>query len=119
MGKVIKADLMAKGKKFGIIVSRFNEFLSSKLLEGALDALKQHGAQDNAVDVVWVPGSFETPMAAQKLAKSKKYNSMAELKDKANRRPVYAEILKEERKNFTFIILEYTCEEDHFFSEEK
>ncbi len=76
MGKVIKANLMAKGKKFGIIVSRFNEFLSAKLLDGAIDTLKQHGAQDNAFDVVWVPGSFETPVAAQKMAKSKKYDAL-------------------------------------------
>ena len=76
MGKVIKANLMAKGKKFGIVVSRFNEFLSAKLLDGAIDTLKQHGAQDNALDVVWVPGSFETPVAAQKMAKSKKYDAL-------------------------------------------
>ena len=76
MGKVVKANLMAKGKKFGIVVSRFNEFLSSKILDGALDALKQHGAEDKAVDVVWVPGSFEIPMAAQKMAKSKKYDAL-------------------------------------------
>ena len=76
MGKVFKADLMAKGKKFGIIVSRFNEFLSVKLLDGAVDVLKQHGTQDNAVDVMWVPGSFEIPLAAQKMAKSKKYDAI-------------------------------------------
>ena len=76
MGKVMKANLMAKGKKFGIIVSRFNEFLSSKLLDGAVDALKQHGVQDNSVDVVWVPGSFEIPIAAQKIAKSKRYDAV-------------------------------------------
>ena len=76
MGKVIKADLMAKGKKFGIIVSRFNEFLSSKLLDGAIDTLKQHGAQDNLIDIVWIPGSFEIPFIAQKMAKSKKYDAI-------------------------------------------
>ena len=76
MGKVMKADLLAKGRKFAIIVSRFNEFLSSKLLDGAVDALEQHGAQDNAVDVIWVPGSFEIPIVAQKLAKSKKYDAV-------------------------------------------
>ena len=79
MGKVIKANLMAKGKKFGIIVSRFNEFVSSKLLDGAIDTLKQHGAQDNSVDVAWVPGSFEIPVAAQKIAKSKKYDAVISL----------------------------------------
>ena len=76
MGKVIRADLMAKGKKFGIIVSRFNEFLSSKLLDGAIDALKQHGTHDNSIDIAWVPGAFEIPFAAQKMAKSKKYDAI-------------------------------------------
>ena len=76
MGRVMKANLMAKGKRFGIVVSRFNEFLSAKLLDGAVDTLKQHGAGDNAVDVAWVPGSFEIPVAAQKMAKSKKYDAL-------------------------------------------
>jgi len=76
MEKVIKANLIARDKKFGIVVSRFNEFLSSKLLEGAIDTLKQHGAQDNSIDIVWVPGSFEIPVIAQKVAKSKKYDSV-------------------------------------------
>ena len=76
MAKVVKAGLMAKGKKFGIVVSRFNEFLSAKLLDGALDVLKQHGTQDNAIEVAWVPGSFEIPVVAQKMAKSKKYDAL-------------------------------------------
>ena len=76
MANVIKADLMAKGKKFAIVISRFNEFISSKLLEGCLDTLTRHGASDNAQDVVWVPGAFEIPLAALKLAKSKKYDSV-------------------------------------------
>ena len=76
MGKVIKANLLAKGKKFGIVVSRFNEFLSAKLLDGAIDTLKQHGAQDSAVDVAWVPGGFEIPIAAQRMAKTKKYDAV-------------------------------------------
>ncbi len=76
MGKVLKANLIVKGKKFGIVVSRFNEFLSAKLLEGAVDTLKQHGTQDNALDVVWVPGSFEIPVVAQKMAKTKKYDAI-------------------------------------------
>ena len=76
MAKVIKANLLVKGKKFGIVVSRVNEFLSSKLLEGAEDALKQHGAADNSIEVVWVPGSFEIPIAAQKMAKSKRYDAI-------------------------------------------
>jgi 6,7-dimethyl-8-ribityllumazine synthase len=76
MEKTIKVNLIAKDKKFGIIVSRFNEFLSSKLLEGAIDTLQQHGAQDNSMSVVWVPGAFEIPIIAQKMAKSKKYDSI-------------------------------------------
>lgn len=79
MRKVVKANLIAKGKKFGIIVSRFNEFVSSKLLDGAIDTLRQHGVQDNSIDVIWVPGSFEVPMAAQKIAKSKRYDAVISL----------------------------------------
>lgn len=76
MANVIKADLTAKGKKFAIVISRFNEFISSKLLEGCLDTLVRHGASDNAQDVIWVPGAFEIPLAALKLAKSKKYDGV-------------------------------------------
>jgi len=74
--KIIKADLIAKGKRFGIIVSRFNEFISSKLLEGAIDTLAQHGVKEEDVSVVWVPGSFEIPMVAKKLAEGKKYDAV-------------------------------------------
>jgi len=76
MANIIKADLMAKGKKFGIVVSRFNEFISGKLLEGCLDTLSMHGAQESVQDVVWVPGAFEIPTVALKLAKSKKYDAV-------------------------------------------
>lgn len=76
MANVIKAELTAKGKKFAIVISRFNEFISGKLLEGCLDTLVRHGAQENAQDVVWVPGAFELPMLALKLAKSKKYDGV-------------------------------------------
>ena len=74
--KTIKADLIAKGKRFGIIVSRFNEFISSKLLEGAIDTLTQHGVKEEDVSVVWVPGSFEIPMVAKKLTEGKKYDAV-------------------------------------------
>jgi len=74
--KVIKGDLISKGKSFGIVVSRFNEFVSSKLLEGAIDTLVQHGAKETEVTVTWVPGSFETPMAAKKMASSGKYDAV-------------------------------------------
>lgn len=76
MANVIKADLIAKGKRFAVIVSRFNEFISSKLLEGCLDTLSRHGVQDSSQEVVWVPGAFEIPMLALKLAKSKKYDAV-------------------------------------------
>jgi 6,7-dimethyl-8-ribityllumazine synthase len=76
MANVIKADLAAKGKKFAIVISRFNEFISSKLLEGCLDTLVRHGAQEASQDVVWVPGAFEIPLTALKLAKSKKYDAV-------------------------------------------
>ena len=76
MVKLIKADLVAKGKKFAITISRFNEFISANLLEGCVDTLTRHGVQDGAIDVVWVPGAFEIPLAALKLAKSKKYDAV-------------------------------------------
>lgn len=76
MANIIKADMIAKGKKFVIVISRFNEFISAKLLEGCLDTLTRHGALENAQDVVWVPGAFEIPYVAMKLAKSKKYDAV-------------------------------------------
>jgi 6,7-dimethyl-8-ribityllumazine synthase len=72
MPKVYEGQLIAKGKKFGIVASRFNEFITNKLLEGALDALKRHGAKDEEIEIVWVPGSFEIPYAAQRMATGKK-----------------------------------------------
>ena len=74
--KTVKAGLIAKGKKFGIVVSRFNEFISSKLTEGAVDTLVQHGVDENDISIVWVPGSFEIPMVAKKLAFSSKYDAV-------------------------------------------
>ena len=71
MSKVIKGMLDAKGKNFGIVISRFNEFTTQKLLDGALDCLKRHGSDDERITTVWVPGSFEIPYAAQRMAKSK------------------------------------------------
>ena len=69
----IEGKLIAKGLKFGIVAGRFNEFIGGKLLEGAIDAIKRHGALEEDVDVVWVPGAFEIPLIAKKLAKSEKY----------------------------------------------
>lgn len=72
MPKVYEGQLIAKGKKFGIVAARFNEFITTKLLEGALDALKRHGVKDNEIEIVWVPGSFEIPYAAQRMVEGKK-----------------------------------------------
>ena len=77
--KTFEGQLSAKGLKFCIIVSRFNDFITSKLLEGALDALIRHGAQDEDIDVVRVPGAFEIPLIAKKTASSKKYDSVIAL----------------------------------------
>jgi len=76
MVKTIQGQLIAKGKKFGIISSRFNDFITNRLLEGCLDTLLRHGAKENDVDVVWAPGSFEIPVLAQRMAKSKKYDAV-------------------------------------------
>ena len=72
----IEGDLQATGKKFGIIVSRFNSFVSEKLLEGALDTLIRSGAEEGAIDVARVPGAFEIPIMAQKMAKSGSYDAI-------------------------------------------
>jgi 6,7-dimethyl-8-ribityllumazine synthase len=74
--KVIEGDLQAEGLKFGIIVSRFNDFITSKLLDGALDALRRHGAGEKDIEVVKVPGSFEIPMVARKLAAKGTYHAL-------------------------------------------
>lgn len=76
MGKVIEGHLKAEGKKFGIVVSRFNEMISKSLLGGAFDCLARHGANEDEISVVYVPGSFEIPLAAKKLALSKKYDAV-------------------------------------------
>jgi 6,7-dimethyl-8-ribityllumazine synthase len=76
MPKVFEGQLIAKGRKFGVVASRFNEFITNKLLEGALDALKRHGAKDEEIEIAWVPGSFEIPYAAQRMAESGKYNAV-------------------------------------------
>lgn len=74
--KIIEGKIDARGLKFGIVVSRFNDFISEKLLAGALDALIRSGADENNIEIVKVPGSFEIPLAAKKLAKSQKYNAV-------------------------------------------
>lgn len=76
MANVFEGNLKADGKKFGIIVARFNSFLCEKLLEGALDSLVRSGAADSDIDVIRVPGAFEIPLIAKKLATSQKYDAI-------------------------------------------
>jgi len=73
---ILEGKLNAEGLRFGIIVSRFNEFITRKLLDGAMDSLTRHGADPSAVDIAWVPGTFEIPLIAQKMAASKKYDAI-------------------------------------------
>lgn len=68
--------LLGKGLKFGVVISRFNEFITRKLLEGAQDALLRHGVSEDDIDVAWVPGAFEIPLVAQKLADTKRYDAV-------------------------------------------
>ena len=68
--------LLGKGLKFGLVVSRFNEFFSKKLVEGAQDALLRHGVNEEDIDIAWTPGSFEIPLIASKLAQTKKYDAV-------------------------------------------
>lgn len=76
MGKLFEGVLLGKGLKFALVISRFNEFITRKLLEGAQDALLRHGVNEEDIDVAWVPGSFEIPLAAKKLAQTKKYDAV-------------------------------------------
>lgn len=76
MSKIIEGTLDAKGFRFGILVSRFNSFISDRLLEGATDTLVRHGADQQQMTVVKVPGAFELPLAAKKMAESEKYDAL-------------------------------------------
>lgn len=73
---IFEGNLVSQGLKFGIIVGRFNEFIGGKLLDGALDALKRHGVNEEDIDIAWVPGAFEIPLVAKKMAKSPKYDAV-------------------------------------------
>lgn len=79
MPQTIEGKLVSKGKKYGIVVARFNEFISSKLLGGALDALERHGVGEDEVTVAWTPGSFEIPVVAKKMAESGTYDAVIAL----------------------------------------
>ncbi|MGG3998341.1 6,7-dimethyl-8-ribityllumazine synthase [Anoxybacillus kestanbolensis] len=76
---VYEGNLVGTGLKIGIVVARFNEFITSKLLSGALDGLKRHGVEEQHIDVAWVPGAFEIPLVAKKMAESKKYDAVITL----------------------------------------
>jgi 6,7-dimethyl-8-ribityllumazine synthase len=76
MAKIYQGTLTAQGKRFGIVVSRFNDFITQKLLEGALDRLQRSGAAASDIEIMWVPGSFEVPLACLKMANTKKYDAI-------------------------------------------
>ena len=76
MSQYQEGMLLGKGLKFGVVVSRFNEFITKKLLEGAQDALLRHDVNKDDIDVTWVPGAFEIPLIAKKLAQTKKYHAV-------------------------------------------
>lgn len=77
--KVYEGNLIGTGLKLAIVVSRFNEFINGRLLTGAEDALKRHGVEDENIEIYWVPGAFEIPLTAQKLAESKKFDAVITL----------------------------------------
>ncbi len=77
--KVTEGKLLAEGFRFGIVVSRFNSFITERLLDGALDCLKRHGCREEDIEVVWVPGSFEIPLVAKRMAKKSSYDAVIAL----------------------------------------
>jgi len=79
MANIIQGNLTTNNEKFCIIISRFNEFIGSKLLSGAIDELVRHGINEETIDVIWTPGAFEIPVIAKKVAKSGKYNAIITL----------------------------------------
>lgn len=74
--KIYEGSLVSKNQKYGIIVGRFNEFIGGKLLGGALDALKRHGVREDEIEIAWVPGAFEIPLLAKKMAKTDRYDAL-------------------------------------------
>ena len=79
MANIIQGNLTTNNEKFCIIIARFNEFIGSKLLSGAIDELIRHGIKEETIDVIWTPGAFEIPVIAKKAAKSGKYNAVITL----------------------------------------
>lgn len=73
---VLEGKLVSKDMRIGIVAARFNEFITSKLIDGALDALRRHDVSEDQIDLAWVPGAFEIPLAASKLAQSGKYDAV-------------------------------------------
>lgn len=76
MAKTIEGNLIAKGKKFAIVASRFNDFITKQLVSGCVDTLSRHGAEDQDLLISWVPGAFEIPLVAKRLAESKSYDAI-------------------------------------------
>ena len=76
MSKVFEGNLTGKGRKFGIVISRFNEFVSARLLEGAMDCLRRHGTKDDDVTIAWVPGAFDIPAVAKRMGSSGKVDAV-------------------------------------------
>lgn len=74
--RLLEGNLVVKSQKFAVVVGRFNEFISNKLLGGCIDGLKRHGCEDDNIDVAWVPGAFEIPLIAQKLANTGRYDAV-------------------------------------------
>ncbi|MFD2045249.1 6,7-dimethyl-8-ribityllumazine synthase [Ornithinibacillus salinisoli] len=79
MGKTFEGNLVGSNLKVAIIVGRFNEFITSKLLDGAVDTLKRHGVDESNIDIAWVPGAFEIPLVAQKMANNQEYDAVITL----------------------------------------
>ena len=79
MANIIQGNYTTSSEKFCIVISRFNEFIGSKLLSGAIDELVRHGVEENTIDVIWTPGAFEIPLIAKKAAQSKKYDAIITL----------------------------------------
>ncbi len=79
MVNIVEGNLIGTGIKVGIVVTRFNEFITSKLLSGAIDGLKRHGVAESDIDVAWIPGAYEIPLVAKKMAESTKYHAVITL----------------------------------------